>query len=355
MKTRRPLPVAVLLLAALALLGREALGRRPDPAGTPVPPAATAAMVSAASAFLSALTPEQRTRAVFALDDAERLNWHFIPRERRGLPFKEMDERQRTLARALLQTGLSQRGYQKANTIIDLELVLRELGGNPVQRDPELYYFSVFGEPSASDPWAFRVEGHHLSLNYTLGDDAAVATSPAFFGANPARVLSGPRQGVRALAGEEDLARQLATSLDQAQRALAIIAAEAPRDIVTSNQLDVDPLEPAGIPVDRLTAEQSRLLVQLIDEYLGRMTDDVASRRRERLRATDFDRVTFAWAGPLEVGAPHYYRVQGPSFLIEYDNTQNDANHIHSVWRDFEGDFGRDLLREHYREAPHPH
>jgi hypothetical protein len=160
---------------------------------------------------------------------------------------------------------------------------------------------------------------------------------------------------LRALAGEEDLARQLATSLDDGQRALAIVASEAPRDIVTTNQLEIDPLEPAGIPVTGLRPEQSRLLVQLIDEYLGRMADDVASRRRNLLVATDFGRVTFAWAGSFEVGAPHYYRIQGPSFLVEYDNTQNDANHIHSVWRDFDGDFGQDLLREHYRDAPHPH
>jgi hypothetical protein len=168
-------------------------------------------------------------------------------------------------------------------------------------------------------------------------------------------VRSGSRQGLRALAAEEDLARELVTALDAEQRAAATIATEAPRDIITGNAAEVDPLSPVGIGVARLTERQSALLVRLLDEYLSRMAPDLAEARRARLRATDFERVTFAWAGSIEVGQPHYYRVQGPSFLIEFDNTQNEANHIHSVWRDFDGDFGRDLLREHYRDAPHAH
>ncbi|MGH7470239.1 MAG: DUF3500 domain-containing protein [Longimicrobiales bacterium] len=333
----------VLLLPTLSMMHRV-LTSQPN-----------AAMVRAATEFLASLSPEQRAKAVFELADAERLNWHFIPRERRGLPFKEMTEAQRTAARRLLQTGLSQRGYLKANTIMELELVLRELGGDANVRDPERYFFSVFGSPSTSAGWGWRTEGHHLSLNFTVAGDSMVATAPSFFGANPAHVRTGSRQGTRALAAEEDLARALITALDATQRAVAIIATEAPRDIITGNAAKVDPLTPVGIPSTQLRPDQSTMLVRLLDEYLNRMAPELARQRRARLERTDFGRVTFAWAGTLEVGGPHYYRIQGPTFLIEYDNTQNEANHIHSVWRDFDGDFGRDLLREHYRSGVHSH
>jgi hypothetical protein len=281
------------------------------------------------------------------------LNWHFVPRERRGLPLKDMTGAQRALAKALLEAGLGARGYLKASTVMELELVLRELGGNPAVRDPELYFISIFGTPSAAQPWGWRAEGHHLSLNFTIVRATLVATAPAFLGANPARVPSGARQGLRALAAEEDLARELVRSLDASQRAIAILPGDAPRDIVTGNAAQVDPLSPAGIPASRLTAGQKELLWRLIDEYLSRMADDLAAERRAKLSGGDFDAVTFAWAGTLEPGGPHYYRVQGPTFLIEFDNSQNDGNHVHSVWRDFNGDFGRDLLREHLRTAQH--
>lgn len=322
--------------------------------GLPLP-SAPVVMARAASDFLAELSPEQRARASFSFADAERLNWHFIPRERRGLPLKDMTEPQRAAARRLLQAGLSQRGFLKVTTIIELELVLRELGGDPAVRDPELYFFSVFGSPSPPGPWGWRVEGHHVSLNFTVVRDSLVATAPAFLGANPARVPSGPRQGLRALAAEEDLARDLMQSLDAEQRAAAVIAAEAPRDIITGNAGQIDPLSPVGIPVARLRPDQAARLVRLLDEYLDRMAADLAAARRARLAESDLDRITFAWAGSIEAGQPHYYRIQGPTFLVEYDNTQNGANHIHSVWRDFAGDFGRDLLREHYRSGVHSH
>jgi hypothetical protein len=316
---------------------------------------ANPAMALAATAFLGSLSPEQRGKAQFDFVDAERLNWHFIPRERRGLSLKEMSEAQRTLAHALLQAGVSAGGYRKVQGIIELEKVLREMTGNAEMRDPERYFFSVFGTPSDRTPWGWRVEGHHLSLNFTITGSRMVATSPSFMGANPAKVATGSHKGLRVLAAEEDLAREFVTSLDASQRSLAILTADAPRDIITGNAATVDPLSPAGISVSALDPRQSRLLVRLLNEYLSRMADDLAAERRAQLERTDFSRVTFAWAGSIERGAPHYYRIQGPSFLVEYDNTQNNANHIHSVWRDFERDFGRDLLREHYRNAPHPH
>jgi hypothetical protein len=317
-----------------------------------------AAMTSAANGFLATLTPEQKAKATFVFADTERVNWHFVPRERKGLPFKEMTEPQRTAARRLLQTGLSQKGYLKAQTIIELENVLRELEaarGGTLVRDPEMYFFSIFGTPSTTEAWGWRFEGHHLATNFTVMRDTVVAWAPAFFGANPAHVKTGPKQGTRPLAAEEDIARELVTSLDATQRATAIINVAAPRDIVTMNRNQIEALSPTGISSEQLRAPQTALLLKLIDEYLGRMAPEIAAQRRARLQRSDFGKVTFAWAGEIEVDKPHYYRVQGPTFLIEYDNTQNQANHIHSVWRDFNGDFGRDLLRDHYRSGVHPH
>jgi hypothetical protein len=354
--SRWAVPIIVLVAFAAALAGWAVpQGKaQPEPV-SPAPVSVFAEMVQAADAFVAGLEPEQRAKALFEFEDAERLNWHFVPRARRGLPLKEMSPEQQELARGILQAGLSRRGYLTASTIIELELVLREMGENPVVRDPELYYFSIFGTPSQLAPWGFRAEGHHLSLNFTLVRDTLIATSPAFFGANPAAVRSGSRAGLRALADEEDIGRELVLSLDERQLAAAIIATVTPRDIVTGSAARVVPLAPIGIRVTALRPDQAAILVRLLDVYLGRMAEPLAVRRRAALEGTEFDEVAFAWAGSTRPGEAHYYRIQGPSFLVEYDNTQNDANHIHSVWRDFEGDFGRDLLREHYRNAPHRH
>jgi hypothetical protein len=372
MISTRALPIGISLAVAGLLTGWAMLPARPgsEQAIEPVPPdfaeraSATEDLLgslppeqlaSAMKDFLGSLRPEQREKAVFRFEDAERINWHFVPRARRGLPLKEMSPEQQELARRILRTALSQRGYLKASTIIELELVLREMGQNPRVRDPELYYFSVFGSPGPEEPWGFRAEGHHLSLNFTLVRDTLIATAPAFFGANPAEIRSGPRRGLRALADEEDIGRELVLSLDERQLAQAIIANETPRDIVTGNAAQVEPLAPVGIRVTELRPDQVVILVRLLDVYLGRMAEPLAEQRRAALQRADLEQVAFAWAGSTRPGEAHYYRIQGPSFLVEYDNTQNNANHIHTVWRDIDGDFGRDLLREHYRDAPHPH
>jgi hypothetical protein len=348
--------IIVLLAFAPALAGWAVAREQSDVAHVATSPGSVFAdMRQAADAFLASLEPEQRSKALFGFEDGERLNWHFVPRARRGLSLREMSAEQQALAHDILRAGLSRRGYLTASTIIDLESVLREMGENPVVRDPELYYFSIFGTPSHSAPWGFRAEGHHLSLNFTLVRDTLIATAPAFFGANPAEVRSGSRQGLRALADEEDIGRELVLSLDERQLAGALIAAATPRDIVTGNAAQVEPLAPAGIRVTALRPEQAAILVRLLEVYLGRMAEPLAEQRRAALERTDFAEVAFAWAGSTRPGEAHYYRIQGPSFLVEYDNTQNNANHIHTVWRDFDGDFGRDLLREHHRSAAHPH
>jgi hypothetical protein len=350
------IPFLFLLTFAAALAGSTALRGQPDVGSVAqMPEYEFADMLQAADAFLASLEPEQRSKALFEFEDAERLNWHFVPRARRGLPLKEMSADQRRLAHAILRAGLSRRGYLTATTIMELELVLQEMGENPAVRDPALYYFSIFGTPSRATPWGFRAEGHHLSLNFTLVRDTLIATAPAFFGANPAEVRSGSRRGLRALADEEDIGRELVLSLDERQLAAAHIAAVTPRDIVTGNAVRVEPLSPVGIRVTELRPEQAAILVRLLEVYLGRMAEPLAEQRRAALERTEFGDVAFAWAGSTRPGEAHYYRIQGPGFLVEYDNTQNNANHIHTVWRDFGGDFGRDLLREHYRNAPHPH
>jgi len=329
----------------------------------------SSAMADAATRLLNSLTAEQRQQAAFAFDGEERLHWHFIPTEmfpRKGLLIRSMTEPQRKLAHDLMKAGLSQRGYLTASSIMDLETVLKALEaaeraaapqpprGTPLERDPEKYFFSIFGPPSARDTWGWRVEGHHVSLHFTIVNGAMVAGSPSFFGSNPAEVRQGPKKGLRILGAEEDAARALLDSLDASQRAKAIIDGTAPGDMVTMANVNINPLSPSGLEAGAMTAAQRDLLMKLLDVYIGKMASDIADDRLARVRKAGVEKIGFAWAGETERGKKHYYRVQGPTFLIEYDNTQNDGNHIHSVWRDFNGDFGRDLLREHLKSTPHP-
>jgi len=308
-------------------------------------------MAETANRFLASLTPEQRAKAVFAFADEERRNWHFIPRERKGLALRDMTPAQKHLASALLSAGLSQQGYLKAETIMSLEDVLRILeNGSGPERDPEKYYFSIFGEASANGTWGYRVEGHHLSQNYTVVN-GRVAGAPSFFGANPAEVKDGPRKGLRTLADEEDMGRAVIQSLDAEQRKAAIVNSKAYPDILTmADRQAALKGQPSGLQAAKMNAHQFELLQALIEEYARNMPDQIAQAREEVIRKAGKD-VYFAWAGGIEKGEPHYYRVQTADFLIEYDDTQNDANHIHSVWRDFSGDFGLDLLKQHYETS----
>jgi Protein of unknown function (DUF3500) len=317
-----------------------------------------AAMTSAATQFLAALTPEQRAKASFAFADDERLRWHFIPNEmfpRKGLMIKDMTEPQRALAHALLKTGLSQRGYVTVTSIMSLEDILKVMENSPrLARNKEEYLFSVFGTPSAAGAWGWRVEGHHVSLRFTIVKGSMIASSPAFFGTNPAEVREGERKGLRVLAAREDTARAFLDSLDATQRTSAITdATTAPGDILTMNNNDIKPLEATGVAASTLTPKQRELLTAVLDSYTGAMEADIAGERMAAVKAAGFEKIVFGWAGETARGKKHYYRIQGPTFLVEYDNTQNDGNHIHSVWRDFNGDFGRDLLREHLQAFPH--
>ena len=328
------------------------------PAALNSAPSATArAMSDAANALLGDLNAEQKSKATFKFEDDSRFEFRFTPRARTGLPLKDMTEAQRAKAHALLKTGLSLRGYTTATTIIDLETVLRAIepprtGPNAIVRDPELYFVSIFGEPGTS-PWGWKFEGHHVSVNFTIVDDKPVVFSPSFFGSNPAVVRDGPKQGTRALRDEEEAGRALMAAFTDAERAKAIFDVTAPREMITAENREAKPLDPGPMAYSAMTPAQRRLVEKLIDVYLGRVSPELAKARLDAVQKAGMDKITFGWAGVMEVGGPHYYRVQGPTFLIEYDNTQNNANHIHSVWRDFNGDFGRDLLREHYKTAEH--
>lgn len=305
-------------------------------------------LVETANRFLSSLDDGQRAKATFKFDDDERMNWHFIPKERKGLPLREMAPYQKHLASALLSAGLSQTGYIKAVTIMSLEDVLRILERDAGEhRNPEKYYFSIFGSPSATDSWGYRVEGHHLSQNYTVVN-GEVIDAPSFFGANPAEVRQGPRKGLRTLAAEDDLGLRLIQTLDNPDRKTAIVEPTAYKDILTaaSRKAALEG-QPSGLIASKLGSKQFDLLMALMTEYAGNVPGQLAQRRKTQIERAGKD-IHFAWSGGINQGDPHYYRVQTASFLIEFDDTQDHANHIHSVWRDFNGDFGADLLKMHY-------
>jgi hypothetical protein len=342
-------------------------------------------MGEAAANFLAALAPDQKAKTIIPFgEEARRTFWHYTPIEREGLPLSEMDRPQQQLAQKLVATGLSHAGFVVASTIMGLETTLdaKENWTRPLPgRDSRLYHVRIFGAPHAKDPWGWSFEGHHISLNYTLVDGRIVAPTPTFFGANPAESPLGGASKLRPLAGIEDLARELVHMLDEEQRAYAVIAAAAPPDIVLTNrpyavagtllasqhELDnwrkahgvrddeVDALRysatPQGISSVSLNPEQQEILIALVGEYIQRMPDELADIEMMKVRHERATPLHFAWAGGFERGQGHYYRIQSDRFLVEYDNTQNDANHIHSVWRDPNNDFGADILARHYAHS----
>jgi Protein of unknown function (DUF3500) len=302
--------------------------------------------------FLAALGPELRRSAIFPFDSEERRNWHYIPKARNGVPLKAMNEAQRQAAKTLLRAGLSERGYSRVEDIMWLETVLAEMERDPETYGPLNYVFSVFGDPAGRGAWGWRIDGHHLSLNFTH-TSGAVAVTPAFFGANPATVEQGDHAGLRVLGAEEDLGRELIRGLPEAQRATAILAQKALKDIVTGPGREESLRVPNGLALGAMSEAHRGLAMRLIEEFVGTVRPDAAEAERARIRERGLDKIHFAWAGALEPRRPHYYRLHGPNLLIEYDNTQNRANHIHSVWHDPGRDFGADLLRRHYDRVPH--
>jgi Protein of unknown function (DUF3500) len=341
------------LRSSAALLGAGALGSGHGHAEQIHPHHVHVAsrMTECANRFLAALDANQRGKATFPFESDERLNWHFIPKERKGLPLREMTPYQKHLASALLAAGLSQTGYIKAVTIMSLEDVLKIIENDDGEhRNPEKYYFSVFGAPSDSGTWGYRVEGHHFSQNYTVVN-GNVIDGPSFFGANPAEVRQGPRKGLRTLAGEEDLGVEVIDALDEQQQKVAIVDPTAYKDILTAaSRKAALQGQPSGLAASQMNANQFDALMALMEEYARNVPDELAEGRVAQINKAGRN-IHFAWSGGINRADPHYYRVQTASFLIELDDTQDDANHIHSVWRDFTGDFGEDLLHQHYQAS----
>lgn len=307
-------------------------------------------MTQAAKGFLGTLSEEQLEVAVVPFDSNERLGWHFIPKpQRKGLQIKDMKYNQKKAAFKLLSSALSEVGYDKSRQIMELEAILHELEKNKDSgqiRDPQRYYVTLFGE--LDERWGLSFEGHHLSLNFVMDDGRIVAHTPAFLGANPAEVKTdvgvGPPKGTRTLAKEEDLAFQLLASFEGPKRDLVIIADKAPREMRAAGEPHAPDSAPEGLPSKEMSESQVETLWALIDSYLENMPPSIAEVRRNEITEAGIDKVHFAWAGAHRPGVGHYYRVQGPTFLIEFVNTQpdaqgNPANHIHSVWRNMAGDF----------------
>ena len=315
---------------------------------------ASDAVEASVTAWLDGLDATQRAIATFPFDTDERYAWQYTPGARQGLAIRDMEPDQRAAAMAIVRASLSERGAGEVEAVMALETVLGALertAGHPDwhRRDPELYWFAVFGEPGGSGPWSWRVGGHHVAIQVTLAGGRVAGSAPSFLGANPAVVPDGPTAGARALTGEEELARRLLAGLGGPARRKAVVAAVAPSDILSGNgPRALVASIPTGVRYAELDAAGRGALERLIRHYLERARPEVAAREWERIRSAGLDGVTFAWAGPDEPGRGHYYAVRGPAFLVEYDNTQDGANHIHAVWRDLANDWGEDLLARHY-------
>ncbi len=332
------------LVAVLSLVGVAYVQQATEPAG--------AKMADAAQSFLATLDGDTKAKATFAYDDKERFNYHFIPLQdkekkstRKGLPMEQMTAKQKEAALSLLKSGTSASGYLKATTIMSLESILRDLekDNGAMVRNPGWYFVTVFGTPSKTGKWGWRVEGHHLSLNFTLDGGTVVSATPAFFGCNPADVKDGDRKGLKALAESDDLGRELVMALTDDQKKVAILEKQHPE---VQGQTSSPKLgDPQGITADKLNDKQRAILNKLLDSYAERMTADVAEKEIKEAHSAAPDKVYFSWWGGVEPGKPHSYRVHGPTFAVEFLNVQEDAaknpaNHIHSAWRSLKNDFG---------------
>lgn len=322
-------PLAAILLASWTLTAPAPA--RADEAGD--------LMAEAARRFLGSLDDARRAKASFSFDDPERTNWHWIPRPRKGLPVKELTSDQRALAFALLNTGLSDKGMVTAATTMSYEEILRieEAGKGPV-RDPELYFISVFGTPGDSGTWGWRWEGHHLALNFTLRDGKVVSATPFMFGSNPAKVASGPNKGLRNLAAIQDPIYALVASLDEDQRKAAVISQDVPDVTSTPNSARITSPQAVGLPSDKLTDKQRSLLNDAIGGYLANFPEAVRDDLHKKLAAGG-GKFQFAWYGPADPSKPHAFRIQGPTVYIDFNDKQNGANHIHTFYRNVDGDF----------------
>jgi Protein of unknown function (DUF3500) len=327
-------------LMILIFLGTETLAQKND-------------LKNKANSFLATLSPPLKAKAQYTLSDDERLNWHFVPKSRNGVSFRDFSPSQTDAALAFLKASLSTQGFQKAADIMALENILREVehrGANDNFRDPLNYYLTIFDIPDDAKPWGWRFEGHHIALNFTSLNSKIESSTPSFFGSNPGTVLQGKEKGKQVLKQETDLGFRLVNSLTPEQLKAALIS-EVPLDeIVSFNSRKAVPLAPLGLAFADMNDTQKDLLTKLLEVYVNNYELGFAHKLMEKIKKTGIEKLTFAWAGSLIAGSGYYYRRQGPMLLIELDNTQNNANHVHSVVRDLTNDFGEDILRDHYEK-----
>jgi len=310
-------------------------------------------LVSRANTFLSLLDAKQKAKAQYLFDNDERFNWGFVPRSRNGISLHDLNDSQKTAAFALLKTSLSAQGYQKATGILELEGILREVEGrNPgdTYRDPLNYYFTIFGNPSGTVPWGWRFEGHHLALNFSSVSGLIDSGTPSFWGSNPAIVPKGEKRGSQVLKQEMELGFSLVNSFSEDQLKTARFSETAPSEIFSSNSRSAELLEPAGILYTAMNDQQRKIFLQLLQTFVGNYELGFSNKLMARIKKAGLEKLSFAWAGSMKPGAGQYYRIQGPMLLIEYDNTQTNANHVHTTVRDLTNDFGEDILREHYKK-----
>ena len=315
-------------------------------------PQAAGEMRAAAIALLGSLDASQKAAITFSYYDGERIFWYYPPLNRHGLTLRDMNDDQRQLAYALMATGLTDDSNRKAQLIIEHEAVLgpleQERGRVTFVRDPLLYSWTIFGDPANDgEPWGWRVEGHHVSLHYSVWADRVLSMTPFFFGANPAEVPKGPKQGLRILGDSQDIALELMDSLDAGQKTRATIYDEAPADIITFNASRASLPKEEGLPASAMSGVQREMLMALASEYVTRIRSDLAEEKLTALREGGLDKIHLAWGGPIDRTKPHYYRLHGGDFVVEYDNRQDGANHIHSVLRDVSNDFASDVMRDH--------
>lgn len=318
-------------------------------------PICVKAQYNKAQIFVNSLDGTRNAKAVYLFEDMSRYNWHYLPASmipRNGLPVKELDSIQKIYLYDMFKEFLSDRGYSRTKEIMSYEYLLKDLEPENPIRIPENYSIAIYGDPLTDKIWGWKFSGHHVALNFTIVDNKHAFT-PFFFGAYPAVVKEGKSQGNRIIKEEEDLGLALINSFSDQQRQKALFQVQSFIDIVTTNSIQTGPLTEVGIVAKDLAASQKLQLNKLIVSFLSSMPTKVAKARMEKIAKEDFDKIRFGWAGGFKPDIPHYYRIQGASFLIEFDNTQHNANHIHTVWRDFHGDFGFDLLREHYRNSKH--
>lgn len=312
-------------------------------------------ITSAANKFIASLTPSLKQQAMFSFEDDERFNMNFVPMVRRGPTFHDFNQAQKSAALHLLEVSLSSAGYLKATQIMELERVLREIEGDVklsdghFRRDPLNYHFCVFGTPSATGVWGWRFEGHHISLNFVSQGGKIQSSTPSFFGANPGVVKSGAEKGKQVLREETRLGFELISSLTPAQLKITRFSENAPHEIISGNDRNARALEPAGLTYAAMNAAQKATFERLLKVYVDNYQLGFSRTLMDKITKAGLENLSFAWAGGLKPGGGEYYRIQGPMLLIEYDNTQNNGNHVHTVVRDLTNDFAEDILKNHYQ------